>query len=69
MFNSGNPGERGRFSSPRKAATVLRLLRGERVAASKGLDAGLTCRKVGSAATREALPARTATQQTGIPIA
>ena len=24
-----NPGERGRFSAPRKAATVLRLLRGE----------------------------------------
>jgi hypothetical protein len=29
MFNTPNPGERGRFSAPRKAATVLRLLRGE----------------------------------------
>ena len=29
MSNTQNPGERGRFSSPRKAAAVLRLLRGE----------------------------------------
>jgi transposase-like protein len=29
MSNNTNPGERGRFSAPRKAATVLRLLRGE----------------------------------------
>lgn len=29
MSNTTNPGERGRFSAPRKAATVLRLLRGE----------------------------------------
>jgi transposase-like protein len=29
MPNTPNPGERGRFSAPRKAATVLRLLRGE----------------------------------------
>jgi transposase len=29
MSNTSNPGERGRFSSQRKAATVLRLLRGE----------------------------------------
>jgi transposase len=29
MSNNPNPGERGRFSAPRKAATVLRLLRGE----------------------------------------
>jgi transposase-like protein len=29
MSNPTNPGERGRFSAPRKAATVLRLLRGE----------------------------------------
>jgi hypothetical protein len=29
MSNTANPGERGRFSAPRKAATVLRLLRGE----------------------------------------
>ena len=29
MSNTPNPGERGRFSAPRKAATVLRLLRGE----------------------------------------
>jgi transposase-like protein len=29
MFHTPNPGERGRFSAPRKAATVLRLLRGE----------------------------------------
>src|SRR4029450_13892434 len=29
MSNSTNPGERGRFSAPRKTATVLRLLRGE----------------------------------------
>ena len=28
MSNTANPGERGRFSAPRKAATVL-LLRGE----------------------------------------
>ena len=27
--NTTNPGERGRFSAPRKAAAVLRLLRGE----------------------------------------
>jgi transposase-like protein len=31
MSNTTNPGERGRFSAPRKAATVLRLLRGERL--------------------------------------
>jgi hypothetical protein len=29
MPNPLNPSERGRFSAPRKAATVLRLLRGE----------------------------------------
>jgi transposase-like protein len=29
MSNNTNPGERGHFSAPRKAATVLRLLRGE----------------------------------------
>ena len=29
MSNTTIPGERGRFSAPRKAATVLRLLRGE----------------------------------------
>jgi hypothetical protein len=29
MSNTPNPGERGRFSSQRKTATVLRLLRGE----------------------------------------
>jgi hypothetical protein len=29
MSNTTNAGERGRFSSQRKAATVLRLLRGE----------------------------------------
>ena len=29
MSNTTNPGERGRFSSRRKTATVLRLLRGE----------------------------------------
>src|SRR5690242_4921029 len=29
MSNTPTPGERGRFSAPRKAATVLRLLRGE----------------------------------------
>ena len=29
MFNTTDPSERGRFSAPRKAATVLRLLRGE----------------------------------------
>ena len=29
MSDTTNPGERGRFSSPRKTATVLRLLRGE----------------------------------------
>ena len=29
MSSTPNPGERGRFSAPRKAATVLRLLRGE----------------------------------------
>ena len=29
MSNTPNPGERGRFSAPRKAAAVLRLLRGE----------------------------------------
>jgi hypothetical protein len=29
MSNTTNPGERGRFSAPRKTATVLRLLRGE----------------------------------------
>src|SRR5262245_15663771 len=29
MSNTPNPGERGRFSAPRTAATVLRLLRGE----------------------------------------
>jgi transposase-like protein len=29
MSNTSNSAERGRFSSPRKAATVLRLLRGE----------------------------------------
>ena len=29
MSNPPNSGERGRFSAPRKAATVLRLLRGE----------------------------------------
>jgi hypothetical protein len=29
MSNTPNPSERGRFSAPRKAATVLRLLRGE----------------------------------------
>jgi hypothetical protein len=29
MSNTPNPGERGRFSSRRKTATVLRLLRGE----------------------------------------
>jgi hypothetical protein len=29
MSNLPNPGERGRFSSQRKTATVLRLLRGE----------------------------------------
>jgi hypothetical protein len=29
MPNTPNPGECGRFSAPRKAATVLRLLRGE----------------------------------------
>ena len=29
MPNTSNSAERGRFSSPRKAATVLRLLRGE----------------------------------------
>ena len=29
MANTPNSGERGRFSAPRKAATVLRLLRGE----------------------------------------
>jgi hypothetical protein len=33
MANSPNPGERGRSSAPRKAATVLRLLFGE----SRGL--------------------------------
>ena len=27
MSNTPNPGERGRFSAPRKAAAVLRLLR------------------------------------------
>jgi transposase-like protein len=29
MANTPNPAERGRFSSPRKTAAVLRLLRGE----------------------------------------
>src|SRR5207248_9005643 len=29
MSSTPNPGERGRFSSPRKTAAVLRLLRGE----------------------------------------
>ena len=29
MSNFPNPGERGRFSSRRKTATVLRLLRGD----------------------------------------
>ena len=29
MSNTSNPGERGRFSSQRKIAIVLRLLRGE----------------------------------------
>lgn len=29
MSNTPNPSERGRFSSPRKTATVLRILRGE----------------------------------------
>jgi transposase len=29
MSNTTNPGERGRFSSQHKTATVLRLLRGE----------------------------------------
>jgi hypothetical protein len=29
MSNNPNPGERGCFSAPRKAAIVLRLLRGE----------------------------------------
>jgi hypothetical protein len=29
MSNTPNPGKRGRFSAPRKAATALRLLRGE----------------------------------------
>jgi transposase-like protein len=29
MSDTTNPGERGRFSAPSKAATVLRLLRGE----------------------------------------
>jgi transposase-like protein len=29
MSNTTNSGERGRYSAPRKAATVLRLLRGE----------------------------------------
>ena len=29
MSNTPNSGERGRFSAPRKAATVRRLLRGE----------------------------------------
>jgi transposase-like protein len=29
MSNTPNPGASGRFSAPRKAATVLRLLRGE----------------------------------------
>ena len=29
MSDTPNPSERGRFSAPRKAATVLRLLRGE----------------------------------------
>jgi hypothetical protein len=29
MSNTTNPCERGRFSAPRKAATGLRLLRGE----------------------------------------
>jgi transposase-like protein len=29
MSNTPNPSERGRFSAPHKAATVLRLLRGE----------------------------------------
>jgi hypothetical protein len=29
MSNASSPGERGRFSSRRKTATVLRLLRGE----------------------------------------
>src|SRR5262245_521524 len=29
MSSTPNPGERGRFSAPRKAATVRRLLRGE----------------------------------------
>jgi transposase-like protein len=29
MSSTTNPGERGRFSSQRKTATVLRLLRGE----------------------------------------
>ena len=29
MYNTANPGERGRFSAPRKAATALRLLRSE----------------------------------------
>jgi transposase-like protein len=29
MFNTTNPSERGRFSVPRKSATVLRVLRGE----------------------------------------
>jgi transposase-like protein len=29
MSNTTNPGERGRFSAQRKAAAVLRLLRGE----------------------------------------
>jgi hypothetical protein len=30
--NTPNPGERGRFSAPRKATTVLRLLRGQSLA-------------------------------------
>ena len=29
MSDTTNPGERGRFSAPRKTAAVLRLLRGE----------------------------------------
>jgi len=54
--------ERHGFRTPSQARTDL-------VAASRGLDASPTCRKVGRAAARETLPARTAILQTRIPTA
>jgi transposase InsO family protein len=53
MANNPDPGKRDRFSAPRKAATVLRLLRGESLELlgrehfggfDRGIAAGLTIR-------------------------